>query len=190
MSTSGTVVDEFFSIGRRIRGLRESKAETQNDLARVLDVSPSSIRAYEKGRAKITIPDLRKIASHYGVAISYFLGEESDDDRLAARIPSLLREIEKLYREVQRLSQASVRGNGGLVLREETPGPYRHSLEELELGAGDELVLEEGAEARDGDLVLVRLEDGILVKSWAIRTSSVKPIGVVRHIVRKQSGVE
>lgn len=96
-------MDEFKEIATRLRDLRENRGDTQQEMANILGCSLGAYRHYERGTRRISLPDLRKIADHYGVSINYFLGRETDEDRRAAEYKRLTTEFERLRREVRDL---------------------------------------------------------------------------------------
>ena len=61
----------------RIKRLRIAKEMTQEELAKVLDVSPSTVGMYEQGRRKPDNDTLIKIANIFEVTTDYLLGKES-----------------------------------------------------------------------------------------------------------------
>ncbi len=61
----------------RLKELRKSRIEKQEDLATALGVARSSISSYENGAAIPDIDTLTKIAMHYSVSTDYLLGLES-----------------------------------------------------------------------------------------------------------------
>jgi len=63
-------------LAQKIRALRENKGWTQSDLAEKSGVGKSSIQLYESGKGNITQLNLEKIASAFGVNISYFINDK------------------------------------------------------------------------------------------------------------------
>ena len=63
-------------LAQKIRSLREDKEWTQGDLAEKSGVGKSSIQLYESGKGNITQLNLEKIASAFGVNVSYFLNDK------------------------------------------------------------------------------------------------------------------
>lgn len=186
-------------IGHRLRSLREAHGETAAELADVLGCSQATIYHYEKGRALPSVLDLEKIANHYGVPISYFLGHEgkepAKEDRLESRLWQVAKEAEKLRREVEELTGDMAR----LVwvpIRGTVPGGYPDFGEEVNLKEhfpvpkglitdrekafalrvtgdsmngrgildGDVVVIEPIPEPEVGDIVVVRSDDGVMLR--------------------------
>lgn len=61
----------------RLRKLRKQKGMTQSELAKIADVSTSSIGMYEQGRRLPELLTLKKIASFFNVSIDYLLGNDT-----------------------------------------------------------------------------------------------------------------
>ena len=61
----------------RLRKLRKQKGMTQSELAKIADVSTSSIRMYEQGRRLPELLTLKKIASFFNVSIDYLLDNDT-----------------------------------------------------------------------------------------------------------------
>jgi len=53
--------------GARLRHLRESRAMSQADLARVLEISPSYLNQIEHNSRPLTVPVLLRITQAFGV---------------------------------------------------------------------------------------------------------------------------
>lgn len=88
-------------IGQRLKQLRESQGESQEDLARLLGYSRVTISRYESGERPISLKTLQKIGDHYGVSINYFLGGESAEDRVAAEVRKARQELERARRRLE-----------------------------------------------------------------------------------------
>ena len=72
-------------LAQKIRSLREDKKWTQGDLAKKSGVSKSSIQLYESGKGNITQLNLEKIASAFGVNISYFINDKMSNSLSISR---------------------------------------------------------------------------------------------------------
>ncbi|GMQ58959.1 hypothetical protein AN1V17_33560 [Vallitalea sediminicola] len=59
----------------RLKLLRKNKNLSQKDLAKTLNISPSTIGMYEQGRRQPDTKTLQHIANYYGVSIDYLLGQ-------------------------------------------------------------------------------------------------------------------
>lgn len=66
------------SIGNRIRELRKKKGASQEDLARLLGVTKSTISKYELGHREISIEQLKKILDFFGIEYGLFLADLDD----------------------------------------------------------------------------------------------------------------
>lgn len=65
-------------IGEKIRLLREQKKMTQEQLAKLVNLSQQTIDHYEKGRAKPSIDTVSLFASIFSVSTDYLLGRTDD----------------------------------------------------------------------------------------------------------------
>lgn len=57
-----------------IRGLREDRDLTQQNIADLLDIGRTMYRRYELGQTEIPIRHLKKLCIFYGVSSDYLLG--------------------------------------------------------------------------------------------------------------------
>lgn len=60
-------------VGKRIREVREDKGITQKELGEVLGYSAMGISHFENGIRDLKLSDLKKIAQHFKMELSYFL---------------------------------------------------------------------------------------------------------------------
>jgi len=58
----------------RIRNLREDKDLTQEDLAKILNISQTTYSRYESGALDIPSQSLIKLAKYYSTSVDYLLG--------------------------------------------------------------------------------------------------------------------
>jgi len=72
-------LEENFTLGDKIRRLREKQNFTQVQLAEKFGVSLSLIGQIETGRIKPALDTLEKIANVFGVSICYFLMTETEE---------------------------------------------------------------------------------------------------------------
>lgn len=85
-------------IGRRIRTMRKSRNMTQEDLARAIDQSPSSITMYETGRREPDLETLEALADVFNVSLASIVSCGSDES--AEAIEEADREfLESLHRD-------------------------------------------------------------------------------------------
>lgn len=75
--TAGTEM----KVGERIREVRKSKRIRQKVLARMVGISPGALTNFEKGRRRISLDWLQKIAEALDTPVSYFLPDEKDRGR-------------------------------------------------------------------------------------------------------------
>ena len=91
-------------LAQKIRSLREDKKWTQGDLAKKSGVSKSSIQLYESGKGNITQLNLEKIASAFGVNISYFINDKMSNSLSISR--PLVQKNPKNYKKCKRLCKS------------------------------------------------------------------------------------
>ena len=58
----------------RLRGLREDRDLTQQDMAELLQVHQTTYSDYELGNVNIPIPLLKKLACFFDTSVDYLLG--------------------------------------------------------------------------------------------------------------------
>jgi len=68
-------MDIYRQIGEKIRKLRLTKGLSQKDLAKYVGVTYQQIQNYEKGKSKIPVDRLIRIAEVLEVSLDYFLKE-------------------------------------------------------------------------------------------------------------------
>ena len=64
---------------RRLRDLREDKDLTQEDIARVLEISQTVYSRYERGFQTIPVVHLLKLADFYNTSTDYILGRTNQN---------------------------------------------------------------------------------------------------------------
>lgn len=62
-------------VGQRIRELRRAKKIRQRTLARIVGLSSGALTNFEKGRRRISLDWLHKIADVLDTPVAYFLGD-------------------------------------------------------------------------------------------------------------------
>jgi XRE family transcriptional regulator, fatty acid utilization regulator len=129
--------------GVRLRGLRETRAMTQVDLARALEISPSYLNQIEHGSRPLTVPVLLRLTEVLGVDPGFFA--EHRPQRLVAELHEAFTEISRAgtapvpVGEIERLA-ADLPAAADAVL--ELFRRYRHA---------DELLATETRAATDDD---------------------------------------
>jgi transcriptional regulator with XRE-family HTH domain len=63
--------------GEKLKKLRTDKNMTQQELAKILKISSSTIGMYEQNRRSPDIETLKKIAQHFNVSVDYLLDNTS-----------------------------------------------------------------------------------------------------------------
>lgn len=72
---ANTTAPIYRQIGEKIRKLRLTKGLSQKDLAKYVGVTYQQIQNYEKGKSKIPVDRLIRIAEALEVSLDYFLKE-------------------------------------------------------------------------------------------------------------------
>jgi transcriptional regulator with XRE-family HTH domain len=70
-----------FKVGERIREVRKAKRIRQKVLARMVGISPGALTNFEKGRRRISLDWLHRIAEALDTPVAYFLPDEKDKSR-------------------------------------------------------------------------------------------------------------
>lgn len=70
-------------IGERIKELRKRKHWTQDELAHLLEVAPSSVGSYERGSRQPTIENLIRMSKYFNVSLDYLLCQTEDERTLS-----------------------------------------------------------------------------------------------------------
>ena len=68
-------------VGERIREVRKSKRIRQKVLARMVGISPGALTNFEKGRRRISVDWLHRIAEALDTPVAYFLPDEKGKSR-------------------------------------------------------------------------------------------------------------
>ena len=67
-------------LGKRLRGLRDERKESCEEVANRIGVARSTLGHYELGRREPGIDELIKLAKYYGVSTAYLIGETDKRD--------------------------------------------------------------------------------------------------------------
>lgn len=81
-------------IGNKLKQLRTVKRMTQEELANIVEVSPSTIQKWESDKADPNTGTLIKIAQTFGVSLDYLFGFQ--DDKKTTESFLLIEKIESL----------------------------------------------------------------------------------------------
>ena len=79
--------DESLNIGEKIRDLRRSKRIRQKVLARMVGISPGALTNFEKGRRRISIDWLERIAEALDTPMAFFLPDEKETPKTSPGDP-------------------------------------------------------------------------------------------------------
>ena len=81
------------SFGKRITEVRKEKEMSQEQLAKILNTTPTTIGRYERDEVKPSIDVATKIADALGVSLDYLVGRSTSslkDKKMIDRINSIL----------------------------------------------------------------------------------------------------
>ncbi len=71
-------------VGERIRQLRKKKRLRQQTLAGMVGITPGALTNFEKGRRRVSLDWLERIADALDTPLAYFLGEGRGGKKIAA----------------------------------------------------------------------------------------------------------
>lgn len=140
-------------IGQKIKQLRKAHKLTQEELAKILDVKPTAVSAWELGRNKPLMDKLDMMAHYFGVPISYFFEENQ-----------IKRSKNHIHFVKLPIVGAISCGNGAIAYEdiegyEDVPSSWLNGGEYFFLRAkGDSMI---NARIMDGDLLLIRRQDDV-----------------------------
>ena len=95
-------------IGLRIRTMRKSRNMTQEDLARSIGQSASSITMYETGRREPDFETIEALADVFNVPFESIVSEKANDYDLPEQVQPKNDEIRLLIRGLNKLSPEQV----------------------------------------------------------------------------------
>lgn len=95
-------------LGRRLKQAREDARMSQLQVGVALGVSDKTISGYESGRISPPIDKLMNLADLFKKPISFFLGADPKDYKVASRLRAVeisLREVRNQLKEIKLISQ-------------------------------------------------------------------------------------
>lgn len=111
-------------LSRRLKKLRKEKQISQKDLAKKLNLSPSTIAMYETEKRKPDSETLEKMSNYFDVSIDYLLGltnERSSADKIKKAISadpelqdawnqiSQREDLQLLFKQTKDMDESSIR---------------------------------------------------------------------------------
>ena len=69
-------------LNQRLRSLRVNNKFTQQDIANVLGVLPTTFQKFEHGTARPKLENIVKLADFFNVSVDYLLGRSNTPTRL------------------------------------------------------------------------------------------------------------
>lgn len=140
-------------IGQKIKQLRKAHKLTQEELAKILDVKPTAVSAWELGRNKPLMDKLDMMAHYFGVPISYFFEENQ------------IKGFRNCFNFVKLPIVGTVSCGNGVVAYddiegyEDVPSSWLNGGEYFFLRAkGDSMI---NARIMNGDLLLIRRQNDV-----------------------------
>lgn len=86
-----------------LQKLRKERKNTQEEIAKYLNMTQSTYQHYENGRAEPNIETLCKLADYYNVSLDYLVGRERPND-----IGYLNQEQTTLVKVIKNLNQQNI----------------------------------------------------------------------------------
>lgn len=93
---------KYKEIGYRITIAREEAGMNQKDLAEIVGISQATLSNYEKGKRRVYLPQLQKIADTLGKPLEYF--NQPIDVDLPAGADNSYNEVKELLQIMSELS--------------------------------------------------------------------------------------
>lgn len=90
-------------LGDKIKNLREEQNMTQSTLAKLLNISPSTIGMWEQNRRSPDNESLKRIADFFGVSIDYLLDRVDYNNLLGAMLKDKREELHLSLRDAAQL---------------------------------------------------------------------------------------
>ena len=75
MPKRGHQVPQIATVGERLRRMRKERKLTQSDLARQIGIQQSDLSRMEKGEYRVSLDNLFKLLSVFGMSIAEFFGD-------------------------------------------------------------------------------------------------------------------
>ena len=91
--------------GNRLKLLRDEKGLTQEDLAKIIDVSPSAIGMYERDEREPNDDLTLKLADYFGVSTDYILGKSDIQNSTNTNNTYEEKELLKYYQKLNNLGK-------------------------------------------------------------------------------------
>lgn len=96
----------------KFKELRKNQKQTQEQIAKMLNVAESTYRGYENNTSEPTIATLCKLADYYGVSLDYLCDHKS----LALELPPLNENQKQLIKVIPQLNRDNLGLAYGFVM--------------------------------------------------------------------------
>ena len=168
----------------RLSMLRKQKQETQEDIAKLLNLTRKAISFYELGQRDIPNNTLQKLADHFHVSTDYLLGREPEmyGKKLNAKFPFIALPKDRNYIPVLGTVRCGLNAPSDEHIEEYIGIDDKYRADEMCAfrAEGDSM---EGDYIFDGDICLVHLQEE--VPDGAIAVCVIDGIeGTMKHVHR------
>jgi transcriptional regulator with XRE-family HTH domain len=75
------ILNENFSLGERLKDLRQSRALSQEQVANIADVTPAYLGQVERGKKNITVKTLDKVCTALNISLTDFFNTGKEKDK-------------------------------------------------------------------------------------------------------------
>jgi len=160
-------------LGQKLRLLRRRAGMTQEQLARLLAISPATVSYYEKGLIVPPLEKLKQIANIFSISVSELLEDGIALSFVRSTAPPSYREL-PVYDGAEAGCKGKFPDQAEVVEVISVPGPskaqygvivYGDSMEP-EIRNRDIVLVNPNLEIHPGDRVLVQLDDVLFVKVY------------------------
>lgn len=169
------------NVGQKIKVLRKNKNLTQMELAKILNLAPTAVSAWERDANKPMMDKIVMMSELFEVPVTHFFDLKDDESNI----------IEVSQRTV-RIPILGEIACGDPILVEENYEDYRTVLEE-NLPAGDLVYLQAKGDSMsptipDGSMVLIRIQEEVENGEIAAVTFNINAFATLKR-VKKQNGI-
>ena len=84
------------SLGENLKTVLDEQKVTQKDLAKKLNIAPTTLNGYISNKREPDLETLKKIAQALGVTVGYLLGVEDGMIDLSAKEEALIRQLRRM----------------------------------------------------------------------------------------------
>ena len=175
-------MERYRLIGNKIRAARQELGMSQADLGKVIGCSHVAISKIERGITKLGIVNLERLASALGHTLDYFVGDMPSPPLAHQQLKRLIREIpiaipifsqEAWLKQPQQVLGYAYWHQDDIGKRELVGLRVKGTSIPPLIEDGDTIFFAVGAAPKNGDLVVVRLDNQILVRRFCQRGKTI-----------------